>query len=238
MKHDTPSRLLQSGAEQLHISLLPDRIESFLIYLEELKNWNKKVNLTALHGDEEIVVKHFLDSLSCSLAMKKVPDSLIDIGTGAGFPSIPLKILLPQIKCTLIEATEKKIVFLEHLIKKLNLKNVMLLKARAEELAKGEKRESFDLALGRAVAPLNTFLEYALPYVKVGGYVIAQKGARAGAIDNADNALSVLGGRVVGIKHLRLPFLNHPRTLILICKIKSTPEKYPRRPGIPQKRPL
>ncbi len=238
LRQTAPSKLLQLGAKKLNISLSPDKIEKFLIYLEELKNWNKKINLTALRENDEIVIKHFLDSLSCYLVMEKIPDKLIDIGTGAGFPSIPLKIFLPKIKCTLIEAREKKIAFLLHLTKKLNLQNVTIIKARAEEVAKEEKRESFDLALGRAVARLNVLLEYALPYVKVGGYLIAQKGASIQGIKKAENALFLLGGKIRNIKYIKLPFLEQPRSLILIQKIKTTPFAYPRRVGIPQKRPL
>ena len=237
LKQVSTSEFLKEGAKKFGISLSPEQIEKFLLYLEELKSWNKKINLTALRKDEEIVIKHFLDSLSCYLLMKKTPERLVDIGPGAGFPSLPLKILLPQIKCTLIEAREKKIVFLQHLIKKLNLHNVTLIKARAEEAAKGEKRESFDMAVGRAVARLNILLEYALPYLKIGGYLIAQKG-NIEKIEKAQNALSILGGRIVEVKNIKLPFLDQSRSLILIQKIRTTPSRYPRRPGIPQKRPL
>lgn len=232
---DTPSRLLELGANKLGISLSGEKIEKFLIYMEELKSWNQRANLTAIKRDQEIVIKHFLDSLSCYLAMKDIPGRLVDIGTGAGFPSLPLKILLPGIKCTLIEAKKKRTNFLHHLIKKLNIENVAVVKSRAEEIARGKNRESFDLAVGRAVAKLNIFLECALPYVRVEGYLIAHKGED---VEEAKNALSILGGKIMDVKHIKLPFFNHPRSLILIQKIKSTPLKYPRRPGIPQKRPL
>ncbi|MBE0479058.1 16S rRNA (guanine(527)-N(7))-methyltransferase RsmG [Candidatus Aerophobetes bacterium] len=233
-----PSRLLELGAKKLGITIAPEKIEKFLIYLEELKLWNRKINLTSLKSDEEILIKHFLDSLSCSILWKKTPHRLIDIGTGAGFPSLPLKILLPEIKCTLIEAKKKKTVFLEHLIKKLNLEDIRIINARAEDMAREEERESFDLALSRAVAKLNILLEYALVYVKLGGYLIAQKGKDAKEIEEAKNALSILGGQIVEVKHINLPFLNEHRSLILIKKVKSTPLAYPRRTGIPQKRPL
>ena len=233
-----PSKLLELGAKKLGIFIPPGKIEKFLIYLEELKLWNKKINLTSLKDDEKIVIKHFLDSLSCFIVLKNIPHRLVDVGTGAGFPSVPLKILLPEIKCTLIEAKKKKTFFLEHLIKKLNLEDITIINARAEEMAKGKERESFDLALGRAVAKLNILLEYALAYVKVGGYLIAQRGRYEKELKGAENALLVLGAKVVEIKDIQLPFIDEPRSLILIQKIKNTPFKYPRRVGIPQKRPL
>jgi len=235
---DTPAKLLEIGAERLGILLSSGKIEKFLIYLEELKSWSKKVNLTALKKDENIVIKHFLDSLSCYLAMKSIPERLVDIGTGAGFPSLPLKILLPDIKCTLIEVKGKKTDFLCHLIRKLNMQDVTIVKARAEEMARGGNRESFDLAVGRAVAKFNILLEYALPYVKVGGYLIAHKGKDKKEIKDAKNALLVLGGKIEDIKQIKLPFLDQTRNLVLVQKVKNTPLKYPRRVGIPKKRPL
>jgi len=208
---DTPAKLLEIGAERLGILLSSGKIEKFLIYLEELKSWSKKVNLTALKKDENIVIKHFLDSL---------------------------KILLPDIKCTLIEVKGKKTDFLCHLIRKLNMQDVTIVKARAEEMARGGNRESFDLAVGRAVAKFNILLEYALPYVKVGGYLIAHKGKDKKEIKDAKNALLVLGGKIEDIKQIKLPFLDQTRNLVLVQKVKNTPLKYPRRVGIPKKRPL
>jgi len=237
-RQSTPSELLKRGGEELGISLSSWQIKKFTIYLEELKIWNRKINLTALKSDEEIVVKHFLDSLSLSLVVHQKPENLVDIGPGAGFPSLPLKIFLPRMQCTLIESSGKKAKFLQHLIKKLDLQNVTLIKARAEEVARGNLRESFDLAVGRAVAKLNVLLEYTLPYVKVGGYLVAQKGETLREIELAQRALLILGGRIIKVKWLNLPFSGEFRSLILIQKVKSTPLKYPRRPGIPGKRPL
>lgn len=238
VNRNTFSELLKKGAEKIGISLSPSQIEKFTIYLEQLKIWNKKVNLTALRSDKDIAVKHFIDSLSLSLLIYQKPENLIDIGPGAGFPSLPLKILFPEMKCTLIEARGKKVDFLAHLVEKLNLKDVTLIKARAEEMAKGKLRESFDLSVGRAVAPLNILLEYTLPYLRMGGYLIAQKGRDVEEIEGAGRALSILGGRISGIRYFDLPFCGESRSLILIQKVKSTPLKYPRSPGIPGKRPL
>ena len=237
-KENILSELLREGAEKIGIFLSSEKIEKFFIYLEQLKLWNEKVNLTAIKRDKEIIVKHFLDSLTCYLIMDKDATNLVDIGSGAGFPSLPLKILLPEIKCTLIEARKKKVTFLHHLVRKLELKNVTLINGRAEEIARGEKRESFDVAVGRAVAGLNVLAEYALPYVKVGGCFIVQKGSQVKQLKKARNAFLLLGGRVERIKKINLPFLNQERNLILVRKAGPTPLKYPRRPGIPEKNPL
>jgi 16S rRNA (guanine527-N7)-methyltransferase len=237
-RQSTSLKLLKEGGEKLGISLSSWQIKKFTLYLEELKIWNKKINLTALKSDEEIVIKHFLDSLSLSLVIHQPPENLVDIGPGAGFPSLPLKIFLPRIECTLIESSGKKVKFLQHLVKKLNLEGVTLIKARAEEVARGNLRESFDLAVGRAVAKLNVLLEYTLPYLKAGGYLVAQRGKTLQEIELAEGALSILGGEIREVKWLSLPFSGEPRSLILIQKVRPTPLKYPRRPGIPGKRPL
>jgi len=207
--------ILKKGAEEIGVFLSQEKIEKFLIYLEELKRWNKKINLTALEEDKKIIVKHFLDSLTLCSVMNKIPQEVVDIGPGAGFPSLPLKIVLPQIKCTLVEARKKKVDFLHHIVEKLCLKGVVLINKRAEEFAREkEARGRFDVAVARAVAKLNILLEYTL------------------------RALSILGGEVERIKKIKLPFFDIPRSLVVIRKIKETPSGYPRRPGIPAKRPL
>lgn len=230
--------ILTKGTKQLGISLSQSQVKKFITYLEDLKTWNEKFNLTALKTDREIVIKHFLDSLTLCQLFYQIPKNLVDIGPGAGFPSLPIKIYLPDVKCTLIEANGKKIGFLEYIIQRLNLKEVFLIKARAEEMARGDLRERFDLAVGRGVAKLNVLLEYTLPYVKIGGCMIAQKGRNLQEINEAKKALSLLGGKITQIRSLKLPFSDEHRNLILIKKVKSTPLSYPRRPGIPKKRPL
>lgn len=230
--------LLKEGAKKFGIYLTSNQLQKFFIYLKELKVWNKRFNLTAIKDDKQIVIKHFLDSLSLRLVMKNYPRNLVDIGPGAGFPSIPLKIAFPDIKCSLIESSSKKVDFLLYLKERLNLKQIEIIKERAERIARGEKRESFECAVARAVARLNVLLEYSLPFVKTGGYFIAQKGPDTREIKTAQNALLVLGGELAKIRHLELPFSEESRCLILIQKVKSTPLKYPRRPGIPKKRPL
>ncbi|MBC7188908.1 16S rRNA (guanine(527)-N(7))-methyltransferase RsmG [Candidatus Aerophobetes bacterium] len=230
--------MLKQGVAELGISLTFPQVEKFLIYLEELKKWNKKFNLTSITEDKDIIVKHFIDSLSCLLVMEKRQESLVDIGAGAGFPSIPLKIAVPHIRCTLIEARKKKALFLNHLVKKLSFEDVRIINKRAEEVAHEKERESYDVAVGRAVAPFNVLLEYAIPLLKVGGILIAQKGKNKEDIKKAENALKILGAEIKKVEKITLPILNLPRKLIVVQKTASTPSGYPRRPGIPQKRPL
>jgi 16S rRNA (guanine527-N7)-methyltransferase len=207
-------------------------------YLKELLVWNKRFNLTSITDPEEIELKHFKDSLSISQVIDLTDQAIIDIGTGAGFPGIPLKIKYPDIQLTLVEATRKKVKFLRSVILKLDLKDVEIIWGRAEEVAK-EKREQFDIAISRAVAKLNILSELALPFVKVGGFFIAYKEEKVeDEIKTADNAIKVLGGKIKEIKKLKLPGSDIIRSLVIIEKISPTPEKYPRRPGMANKRPL
>jgi 16S rRNA (guanine527-N7)-methyltransferase len=210
--------------------------EKYRIYIEELLNWNKKFNLTAITDPEEIRVKHFEDSLSLLNTIHLTTQSVIDIGTGAGFPGIPLKIECPGIKLTLVEATKKKVEFLKHLVKTLGLEDVEIIWGRAEKIAR-ERREQFDIAVSRAVAELNTLAEWCLPFVKVGGLFVAYKTENTEKeIEGAQQALSILGGRIKEIRRLQIGIIK--RSLVIIEKTSSTPEKYPRRPGMAKKRPL
>lgn len=207
-------------------------------YLKELLEWNKRFNLTAITDPEEVKIKHFEDSLSLLKTIHLTTQSLIDIGAGAGFPGIPLKIKCPQIQLTLVEATRKKVEFLRHVVNKLDLKNVEIVWGRAEEIAK-EKREQYDIALSRAVANLNVLSELCLPLVKVGGIFIAYKEEKIEAeVKASENAIKLLGGKLKEIKKVKLPNSDIVRSLIIIEKISPTPEKYPRRPGMANKRPL
>jgi len=204
----------------------------FNLYLQELLEWNKKFNLTAITDPEEVRRKHFEDSLTLLQTIQLTDQSLIDIGAGAGFPGIPLKIACPEIKLTLLEATRKKADFLKHIVSVLNLNNTEVIWGRAEEIAK-EKRESFDIAVSRAVAKLNTLCEYCLPFIKVGGIFIAYKEENVEEeVEDAKVAISTLGGSVREIK--KLP----QRSLVIIDKVKPTPPQFPRRPGMAKKRPL
>ncbi|MFH1683788.1 MAG: 16S rRNA (guanine(527)-N(7))-methyltransferase RsmG [Candidatus Margulisiibacteriota bacterium] len=210
----------------------------FELYLKELLEWNEKFNLTAITDPEEIKVKHFEDSLAILQTIKLTNQSVIDIGTGAGFPGIPLKIKCPNIKLTLLEATKKKVEFLRQIISLLKLQDVKIISARAEDIAK-EQRGLFDLAVSRAVAKLNILCEYCIPFVKVGGQFIAYKEEEVeDEVKEANKAIEILGGKLKEIKKVKFPNSAITRSLVIIEKISPTPHKYPRRVGMAKKRPL
>ena len=234
---------LASGARKLGLQFTPQQLEQFQVYYQELIDWNRRLNLTAITGYEEVQVKHFLDSLTVVLALKQPPGKglkLIDVGTGAGIPGIPLKIALPDIQVVLLDATRKKAVFLEHIVQKLNLEGVQVVVGRAEEIAhQPEYRQQFTLVLSRAVADLAALAELTLPFCAVGGRFIAQKkGDIAAEIQVAQRAIAILGGKLADVKNIWMPEFTDERWLVVIDKIGETPPQYPRRPGIPAKRPL
>jgi 16S rRNA (guanine527-N7)-methyltransferase len=233
---------LNSGAVKLGLHLNPGQLEQFSIYYQELVDWNKRVNLTAITDYEEVQTKHFLDSLTVTLALKQPLASLhfIDVGTGAGMPGIPLKILLPDIKLVLLEATGKKAAFVHHLKEKLGLDNVRIVVGRAEEVAHlSECRERFDIVLSRAVAPLPTLVELTLPFCAIGGsFIVQKKGIVDLEINRSTKAISTLGGDLREVKTVDLEEFTDERRLIIIDKTSVTPPQYPRRPKIPAKRPL
>lgn len=239
-------KLLSEGAHHLGLKLNEEYLEAFEIYYGELVAWNEKFNLTAITDYDEVQIKHFLDSLTCLLAVRGhglglgAGTKAIDIGAGAGFPGLPLKIVCPGLQLTLLEATGKKVRFLEHVVGRLELEGVEVIKGRAEELGRdAAHRERYDLALARAVAELPILVEYALPFCKLGGLFVAQKGPKGDAeAETAEGAMATLGGVLRRIVHLELPHLAEPRSLVVIEKTAPTPPKYPRRPGIPSKRPL
>jgi 16S rRNA (guanine527-N7)-methyltransferase len=235
------NNLAQLCKEQFGLSLSISQITAFKIYQDELIIWNKKFNLTAIQSPEEIINKHFLDSLSCSRVFHPAAtDSLIDIGTGAGFPGIPLKIAFSELRLTLVDSVNKKVEFCRHLVTRLSLKNVDVISARAEEIGQDPNyREKYDWAVSRAVAALPTLVEYLLPLVKIAGTVIAQKGK--GAVKESQNAklaIQELGGELIKIQPVSLPTVREERFLIVIQKINPTPIKYPRRTGVPAKKPF
>jgi 16S rRNA (guanine527-N7)-methyltransferase len=236
---------LIEGAGKLGIEFNARQVKQFELYYQELIEWNKKINLTAITDYSSVQVKHFLDSLTITLALPEEeverPDfNIIDIGTGAGFPGVPLKILLPQLRLVLIEPTTKKITYLHHIIRKLELENVAVLNSRAEEAAHLPLyREQFALVLSRAVALLPTLVELTLPFCQIGGRFIAQKkGEIDQEINGAKEAIAALGGKLDQIKKIELDEFSEERYLVIIGKICPTPNKYPRRPGLPKRRPI
>ena len=249
---------LIEGTRKLGLSLTPDQVAMFRRYRQELLAWQSRANLTAITDDEGIQTKHFLDSLSCLLAVPAVrstaaafpialeicpmrPDAhVIDVGTGAGFPGLPLKIIYPSIKLTLLEATGKKVEFLKHIVELLDLRGVTVLKNRAEELGtSAEHRERYDWALARAVAEMPTLAEYLLPFVRIGGRALAQKGEDAPAeVARAETAIVHLGGKLNRLVPIELTGIAETRYLVIVDKVAATPDKYPRRSGVPSKHPI
>ena len=234
---------LEVGVKKLGVPLNRRQLEQFGIYYQELIKWNQRVNLTSITDYEEVQIKHFLDSLTVMLALEHRDYGsfcVIDIGAGAGFPGIPLKILLPEIKLALLEATAKKASFLHHLVARLGLDDVEIIVGRAEDIAhEAEYREKFDLVLSRAVAKLPALAELTLPFCAVGGSFVAQKkGVMDEEISQANRAINLLGGNLRAVKKIDLEEFADERWLIIIDKVAPTPEKYPRRPGIPAKRPI
>ncbi len=223
------------------VTLNLQQIRSLEIYAQELVEWNERYSLTAIDDPVKVRVKHFLDSLSAFMAMRNTPvERVIDIGTGAGFPGLPLKILCPQIKLTLVESVAKKVHFCEHIVEKLALEDVEIVRERAEVLGKDERyREKYDWAVARAVALMPILMEFLLPLVRVGGRVLAMKGESAPAeTHTADRAIGMLGGNLQHLIPVTLPGVVEQRYLVVVDKVATTPDKYPRRVGIPAKRPL
>jgi 16S rRNA (guanine527-N7)-methyltransferase len=232
---------LKQQAALFGVQLTDEQIGQFHTYARELVAWNVHTNLTAITEPQAIQTRHYLDSLSIVRAVKIRPGMrLIDVGTGAGFPGLALRIAFPGIHMTLMEATGKKVAFLDHVIKTLGLDDVSTLHARAEEVGQDPKyRASYDIVLARAVARLPSLLEYLLPLARVGGYCIAMKGktAREEANDST-KALSVLGGKLKGIVTVKLPDVTEEHHLVIVEKIAHTPSAYPRKPGTPTQKPL
>jgi len=234
---------LKSGAEKLGLSLTDGQLEKFDTYYRELLEWNWWINLTSITEYNDVQLNHFLDSLTVALAIDTDKSNylrVIDVGTGAGLPGIPLKIVSPEIDLTLLEATAKKAGFLHHIIDKLVLENVKIITGRAEDIAhRQEYRERFDIAVSRAVAPLAALVELTLPFCRTGGSFIAQKkGFIQSEVDRAEKAIGMLGGKLREVRRIDLDEFPDERYLVIVDKVAATPPQYPRRPGIPSKRPL
>ncbi len=235
---------LVDGTRKLGITLTEEQLNKFEVYYRELVDWNKHMNLTSITDYDAVQVRHFLDSLSVTRGIKsrdiKLGIKVIDIGTGAGLPGIPLKIALPEIRLVLLEATSKKVKFLQHIVAMLGLENVEIVNGRAEAIAHDvQYREKFNLALSRAVAALPILVELALPFCKTGGRFIAQKkGDVEKELKQAEKAIATMGGRFNEVKPVELLTPEDKRCLVIIDKISPSPTAYPRRPGMPEKRPL
>ena len=233
--------IIQQSFQREGFSLNEQQIEQFVQYYDLLIDWNKKINLTAIEEPQEVADKHFVDS-ALLLSVKKdlAGCSLIDIGTGAGFPGIPLKIIEPNLKLTLFDSLNKRINFLNTVCQELSLKDVQAVHGRAEDFGKKvEYREKFDLATARAVARMPVLLEICLPFVKLGGHFIALKGPELeNELLESKKALAELGGRIIDVRSLTLADGTYTRNIAVIEKVKPTPKKYPRKAGTPQKTPL
>ena len=233
--------LVHEALSLFNVHMTGRQVMALITYERELLDWNQKFNLTAIRDVESIRTKHFLDSFSCVMAWRaNPPRHLIDVGTGAGFPGIPLKIIYPSMQLTLVESVGKKAMFCQHVVRVLGLEGVNVIQARAEDLGqKKEHREVYDWAVARAVANLNVLSEYLLPLVKVSGTVLAQKGESGPAeAQSAENAMKLLGGKLKQLLPVNLPGVADDRYLVLIDKVAATPPKYPRNAGMPAKTPL
>ncbi len=232
-------KIFKEYAKNLNIEINNEQIENFYQYMNILLEWNQKMNLTAITDYKEIILKHFIDSLTIENNIE-IGCYLVDIGTGAGFPGIPLKIVRKDIKVVLVDSLNKRVQFLKEVIKKLGLNEIEVIHARAEEFGKDKKyREAFDVATSRAVANMSTLSEYMIPLVRVNGKCICMKGKEIEKeLEDAKNAIQILGGRILERKEFQLIDDDINRNIIIVSKEKSTPSKYPRKPGMPAKEPL
>ncbi|WP_202707896.1 16S rRNA (guanine(527)-N(7))-methyltransferase RsmG [Sporosalibacterium faouarense] len=229
------------GIKELELEFTEDQLNKFEKYKQLLKEWNEKINITAIKDDKEIDIKHFLDSITVlKTGYIKGNEKIIDIGTGGGFPGLPIKILYDDSQVVLLDSLNKRIKFLNEVINELELDNIRTIHGRAEDFGKDEEyREQFDVVVSRAVASLNILAEYCLPFVKVGGVFIAMKGPEINEeYEDAKKALDLLGGKLEEKFDIMLPFTDITHTLLVIKKTKTTPTKYPRNPGKPKKNPL
>ena len=230
---------LVEKALKIRIELSEHQIEQFYIYMKLLTEWNEKINLTAIIEPKEIILKHFIDSLTISSQIQQ-SRTIADIGSGAGFPGIPLKIVNPEKELVLIDSLSKRVNFLNEVIKKCNINGITAIHARVEEIGHNSKyRGQFDVTTSRAVAKLNVLLEYMMPLVKLGGKCICLKGPNIDdEIKESKKALNILGGEISKIEKINLPDSDNKRTIIEVLSVKQLPNKYPRKPGTPTSSPL
>lgn len=230
---------IQELSQMIEIELTPKQIRNFYDYMENLLEWNDKINLTAIVEPREIIIKHFIDCLTINKYIQ-TNDKIIDVGTGAGFPGIPIKIVNEQCSLTLLDSLNKRVLFLRDTIEKLQLNKIEAIHARAEEVGNSNtEREKYDIAVSRAVAPLNVLVEYLIPFVKPNGKVICMKGSDIEEeLQNAKKAINLLGGKIKETHSFKLPNTDMQRNIIIIEKVKNTPLKYPRKAGTPSKTPI
>ncbi len=231
------SKELKEKSKSINIHLEDKQIEKFYNYMNLLLEWNEKMNLTAITEPKEVILKHFIDSATI---IKYIENGMqiVDVGTGAGFPGIPLNIINSEASYTLVDSLNKRINFLNEVINSLQLNNINTIHSRIEEFGRDNK-ESFDIATSRAVASLNILLEYLLPLVKIGGICICMKGSNVKEeIENSKKALDVLGGRIEKIEEIILPNSDIRRSIIIVRKVNATPKKFPRKPGMATKEPM
>lgn len=239
MEKEEFKRELAKKAMQFEINLSEEQQGMFYEYMQLLLEWNEKMNLTAITEPKEVLIKHFIDSISIKPYIEK-GEKVLDVGTGAGFPGIPLKIVLPDNEFILLDSLNKRINFLKQVITNLKLEKIEAIHGRAEEFCKiPKKREGYDIVTSRAVAKLNVLLEYMLPFVKIGGKCICMKSSEISEeLQEAGKAIEVLGGKIEKVEEIILENTDIQRKIVIIKKIKETPKKYPRKAGTPIKEPI
>lgn len=234
-------QLIEEACTELNVELDEKKYDQFIKYMELIIEWNKKINLTAITDEEEIIKKHFIDSIKVlKFDSIKKAKNLIDIGTGAGFPGIPLKIMLPDLEVTLLDSLNKRIIFLDEVIKQLNLECIRAIHGRAEELGHDKKfREKYEISISRAVANLSVLSEYCIPFVKESGYFIAMKGpALDEELYEGKNAIPLLGGKIEKIEKVFIEETELNHNILVVKKVKKTNEIYPRKQSSISKKPL
>jgi 16S rRNA (guanine527-N7)-methyltransferase len=238
---DRNMNIFKKGLEELNIELNNIQFNQFMDYYEILIEKNKVMNLTSITEFNEVIVKHFIDSLTCVKALDiEIINSVIDVGTGAGFPGIPLKIAFPHLKIVLLDSLNKRINFLNEVIENLELNNISTIHGRAEDIARNDDyRERYDLCVSRAVANFSTLSEYGIPFVKENGIFLSYKSQYIEEeLSSSREALNILGGRLLRAEQFVLPTTDIERILLVVKKIKKTPQKYPRKAGVPEKNPI
>lgn len=240
LKHYPETALFREDLKELGLTLSEEQLMQFMEYYEMLMEKNKVMNLTAITELKEVITKHFIDSLSLVKVLTPTKESVIDLGTGAGFPGIPLKIAFPELDILLVDSLKKRLTFLDEVIQKLGLTKIKTLHGRAEDLGRDERyREKFDLCVSRAVAKLSVLSEYCLPFVKQEGLFISYKaGSIEEEVKETETAFRILGAKPAQVKEFMLPRTQIGRSLVLIKKTKRTPAAYPRSAGKPDKNPL